>query len=53
MPFRKFTTQFCTVKLKEKEKKNEAKKGERKSRERQSKGRLREGGRQTRVISVI
>lgn len=52
MPLRKFTTQFCTVKLKEKEK-NEAKKGERKMRERQSKGRLREGGRQTRVISVI
>lgn len=52
MPLRKFTTQFCTVKLKEKEKKNEAKKGERKSRERQPKAE-REGGRQTRVISVI
>lgn len=51
MPLRKFTTQFCTVKLKEK--KNEAKKGERERKGRQSKGREREGGRQTRVISVI
>lgn len=43
MPLRKFTTQFCTVKLKEKEK-NEEKKGERERKGRQSKGR--ERGRQ-------
>lgn len=44
MPLRKFTTQFCTVKLKEKEKKNEAKKGERE--ERQAVKRQTERGRQ-------